>query len=77
MTTTSVVMFTSVVMCSACLPARAALRQPLLRLRGGVKGLGEFGKVSRLMGDSRGHRRGTFVLGHVRSALAGTNIGHE
>jgi hypothetical protein len=39
---TRVVLF-AVVLCSAHLAARAALQQPLLRLRGG---LGEFPKVS-------------------------------
>jgi hypothetical protein len=59
-----VVLFASVVLCSAYLPARAALRQPLLRLRGGVEGLGQFLKVSHPMGDGRADRRGThFVLG--------------
>jgi hypothetical protein len=42
---TRVVLF-AVVLCSAHLSARAALHQPLLRLRGGEQGLGEFPKVS-------------------------------
>ena len=42
---TRVVLF-AVVLCSAHLAARAALQQPLLRLRGGEQGLGEFPKVS-------------------------------
>jgi len=39
------VVLVAVVLCSVYLPARAAL-QPLLRLRGGEQGLGEFPKVS-------------------------------
>ena len=34
-----------ILLCIAHLPARAARRQPPLRLRGGVQGLGQFGKV--------------------------------
>ena len=39
------VVLVAVVLCSVYLPARAALPLPLLRLRGGEQGLGEFPKV--------------------------------
>ena len=42
-----------ILLCSVLLPARAVRRQPPLRLRGGVKGIGQFGKVIfNLCGDS-------------------------